>query len=133
MLSSSTSINIQHSQQDSQVCLQNTSPRQATKVAKRTRIFSKTRADTEPGRGSTQQLLGLVLSAGCTSHRPAPTAQGVDFPAFHSGNHLFIPVLWITSKAQLNPCCTDINHLAQSHSSRSAWPFGPTVGGRGDS
>lgn len=76
-------------------------------------------ADAEPGRGSPQQLLALALPAGCTSHRPAPTARGVDFPAFHSGSHLFIPALQITSKAQLNPCCRDINHLAWSRSSRS--------------
>lgn len=77
MLSSSTSINIQHSQQDRQVCLQKTSPRQATKAAKRTRTFPNTGAAPRTSRHRAWQgqqsiapgscaLWGLYIPQACT-------------------------------------------------------------------
>lgn len=69
MLSSSTTINTQHSQQDSQVCLPKTSPRQATKVAKRTRTLPKTRAAPRTSRHRAWQGQHLAAPGPCTLRR----------------------------------------------------------------
>lgn len=41
-------------------------------------------------------------------------------------------MLRITSEARFNPRLLGPHRLTQPHVSRSAWPFGPVVGGTGD-